>query len=54
MRTSSSTRGTSSTDDALHNMPISTTTNYHHNKSGTTNYHHNKSGTNLAGALAQA
>ena len=64
MRTSSSTSGTSSTADALHNMPTNTTfdfhlnksgtINYHLNKSGTINYHLNESGTNPAGAPTQA
>ena len=45
MRTSSSTSGTSSTADALHNMPTIITLDFHLNKSGTINYHLNKSGT---------
>ena len=44
-RTSSSTSGTNSTADALHNIPTITTFDFHLNKSGTINYHLNKSGT---------
>ena len=45
MRTSSSTSGTSSTANALRNIPTITTFDFHLNKSGTINHHLNESGT---------